>query len=333
MNFRVSVIIPVYNAEAYVQKAVKSALLQPEVKEVLVINDGSTDQTGKILEEISKESPKVKILYHPKRKNIGRSASRNLGIRAATSEFIAFLDADDYYLENRFKNDQRVFEEHPGIDGIYNAIGVHFYRKPTSQEETERLKLTTLKERVKPEDLFWYKSPKGEGGDFSGDGLTLKKNIFNKVDYFNEDLEVAEDSELWIKMTLSAKLFPGIIERPVSIRGVHNFNIFNKTQEDLYNKNYFLMYDSLLKWAILHKLKNEVIAFFKKKKLHYLLQLVQIDSRKIPPKEINLFLLKKYLKDRHLLRCLSYLMFTYFYKTTGKGYYFRNLYMRRINSS
>ncbi len=319
----VSVIIPVYNAEAYIKKAIQSALAQPEVKEILVTNDGSTDQTSLILEKITKKYPKVKILYHPKRKNRGRSASRNLGIKQAKCNYIAFLDADDYYLQDRFANDKLLFEKHPDIDGVYNAIGVHFYRNSKNKEEEDRLKLTTLKKKVSPEELFWYKWPKGDFGNFSGDGLTVKKDIFNRVGLFNEKLKVAEDSELWIRMTLKAKLFPGKLNEAVAIRGVHDANIFVKGNESIYNNAYFKMYKSLFKWSISEGFPENITDFFAEEVNKYFLKNIAIDKKGFLNFKATIIAFSSLL-NRGKIKAMFYLIpVLFFYKITGRGYFFR----------
>mgnify|MGYP006195464409 CR=1 FL=1 len=88
----ISVIIPVYNAAAYIEKAVTSALFHNEVKEVVVVNDGSTDNSLAILQKLQQTDNRIKIYHHENNSNKGRSASRNLALQKATQHFIAFLD-------------------------------------------------------------------------------------------------------------------------------------------------------------------------------------------------------------------------------------------------
>lgn len=245
MKFSVSVIIPVYNGERFIEKAIQSALQQSEVVEVVVVNDGSTDNTSNIIEILQTKNSKTQIYYHKNKQNKGRSASRNLGIRKATSNFIAFLDADDFYLENRFKNDKLLFEINKRIEGVYNAIGAHFYRE-SKPSEKEKLRLTTVTDSIEPNQLFetllYYTK-----GHFSIDGLTIKKSIFEKTGYFNETLKVAEDTELIFRISLKCNLQSGIINKPVAMRGVHDSNVFDN--ENLYNSSKIHLYESLLFWA------------------------------------------------------------------------------------
>lgn len=243
----ISVIIPVFNAAAFLEKAIASVLIQPEVVEVMIVDDGSTDTSLHICNGLAKQNNRIKMLQHPDKQNHGRSASRNLGIKNATGKYIAFLDADDYYLPNRFTNDIEILEKEVAMDGVYNAISAHFYREATTIEK-EKLQLTTIREPLAPELLFENMGPIGHMGYFSGIGLTVRKTIFEKVGYFNEALEVAEDTELWLKMALLAKLQSGIIFTPVAMRGVHEENV-SFHNDALYAVNNLSMYEYLLVWS------------------------------------------------------------------------------------
>lgn len=242
----ISVITPVYNAGRFLNKSIESVLSQPEVSEHLLIDDGSTDNSWSLIKKWSSRDKRIVALQHSDKNNHGRSATRNLGIIASNKSFIAFLDADDYYLPNRFSNDLHILENDNTIDGVYNAIGAYYYDDYIG-EKNEWLNLTTLKEKILPENLFESMVPFGNKGWFSGDGLTVRKSIFKKVGLFDENLIVAEDTHLWSKMALKSKLAAGIIERPVTIRGVHGENVFN--QDDLYMKERLKMSQSLFKWA------------------------------------------------------------------------------------
>ncbi len=123
----ISVIIPVYNAEEFVVKAVESALQFPEVKEVLLIEDGSPDDALQVCQKLEADYDRAKLLQHPEKGNHGAGASRNLGLAIAACDYIAFLDADDFYLPNRFMADKKIFPENLAADFVYNAIGAHYY--------------------------------------------------------------------------------------------------------------------------------------------------------------------------------------------------------------
>lgn len=92
---KISIIVPVYNAEKYLAPALDSVLDQSFTDiEVVCINDGSTDGSGEILERYQKKDNRVKVI---KQKNNGGSAARNAGIKHSTGSYIMFLDSDDIY--------------------------------------------------------------------------------------------------------------------------------------------------------------------------------------------------------------------------------------------
>lgn len=88
---RISVVIPVYNAEKYVLQAVESALQFDEVYEVILVEDQSPDNALKVCEELVQRHSRVKLYQHPDKKNHGAGPSRNLGIEKSTGDFLAFF--------------------------------------------------------------------------------------------------------------------------------------------------------------------------------------------------------------------------------------------------
>ena len=119
----ITVIIPVYNAERFVRKAAESALQFEGVKEVLLIEDGSPDNALQVCKQLVSEYSRVRLFRHPNGENRGAGESRNLGLKNAKCEIIAFLDADDYYQLKRFHKDWEIFKKIPDAKSVYNAIG------------------------------------------------------------------------------------------------------------------------------------------------------------------------------------------------------------------
>ena len=103
---KLSVIIPIYNAEAYLEKCAESVLAFPMEKEVILVDDGSQDRSGEICEGIKNEKLKVKNLYFSEIKvihqeNKGVSAARNAGLDIATGDYVWFVDSDDAVLSDQ----------------------------------------------------------------------------------------------------------------------------------------------------------------------------------------------------------------------------------------
>jgi glycosyltransferase involved in cell wall biosynthesis len=230
MLFEVSVVIPAYKAEQFLRTAVESVVHLPEAREVLIIEDGSPDNTLELSRELVKQYPNVFLFQHPDKKNHGVSASRNLGIEKANCDFIAFLDADDYFLPNRFTKDKEILLTHPSIDGVYNALGIQYYSELGKdrfiKSGYQYQEFFTLSSEVHPEELFYvlFNQHPYCKGEFSGDALTVRKSIFLKSGYFPIYLKLQEDTHLWRRMAATCNLASGNIKEAVAIRGVHDNN-------------------------------------------------------------------------------------------------------------
>lgn len=254
MTFTISVIIPVYNAEQFIEKAVSSALIFTEVQEVVVVDDGSTDKSLALLKVLQSQDDRVYIYCHEEHKNKGRSATRNLGITKATSNYISFLDADDFYLENRFERDKELLQDQL-IDGTYNAVGFHLYRN-INAIEAHHFKVATLKKAVVPELLF-ENIVSSKLGYLHLNGITVKRSVFDIIGFFNVDLKVAEDSDLIFKLSLKTNLVASSIDTIVAKRGVHETNIFN--QDDIYENYNLMLYESMIGWGTANNIRLEKI--------------------------------------------------------------------------
>ena len=96
-----SVIIPVYNVQDYIGECFESIIMQnTDCMEVICIDDGSTDDSGKICDEYAKKNANIIVVHQ---ENKGVAAARNLGLKLASGEYIAWIDPDDYISENWFE--------------------------------------------------------------------------------------------------------------------------------------------------------------------------------------------------------------------------------------
>lgn len=92
-NPKISVIIPVYNGEQFIETAINSVINQTYTNyEIIVVNDGSVDNTREIVNKIAFKNEKIKLIN---KENAGVSVARNIGVRETTGEYLTFLDADD----------------------------------------------------------------------------------------------------------------------------------------------------------------------------------------------------------------------------------------------
>ena len=225
---KISVITPVYNAEKFIAKAVESALQFEEVFEVILVEDGSPDNALEICKNLAAKHDRVKLFQHDDKKNHGAGASRNLALEKATGEYIAFLDGDDYYLPNRFDREKKLFEN-PDVEGVYGAIGVHYYSEKAKQQFYSIFgdRLTTVYKQHPPEEVFRGQlGMSGSFGLFSIDGLTIRKSALDKKlsPMMKTHLRLHQDTEFLFRLSYYLNLYPGILDQAIAIRGVHESN-------------------------------------------------------------------------------------------------------------
>jgi glycosyltransferase involved in cell wall biosynthesis len=261
-EFKASVIIPFYNAQNYVTQAVESALEQSETGEVLLIEDGSPDGGLRVCEKLAQTYPNVRLMRHPDGGNHGVSASRNLGIRNACFPYIAFLDADDFYLPNRFRRTVEVFNSKNGVDGVYEAINATFEDQAAREFwlSLQMKEIKTVTKYIRPERLF-IELMVGKIGFFSPDGLTVHKRLFSLTGLFDERFQIGEDMNMIVKMAAKGNLYPGSIEIPVSTRRVHKGNRVTYHLTDLRRtyENNKKVWEALHEWGKVNLTKDQLL--------------------------------------------------------------------------
>jgi glycosyltransferase involved in cell wall biosynthesis len=193
-NPRVSIILPTYNGAKYINRAIESVLSQTLSDwELLVINDGSTDETEEIIKEYIKKDNRIIYL---KQENQGPAIARKNGIEKSKGEYIAFIDDDDVWIDKNKLNAQVDFLDENyeyvmvGTSGIIideTGEKIMDYIVPVSNESIKR--------------SFLLKNP------FIQSSVLLRKNIFNKIGEFpTPGIKFAQDYELFLTVSLFGKI-------------------------------------------------------------------------------------------------------------------------------
>ncbi|PQA94358.1 capsular biosynthesis protein CpsI [Chryseobacterium shigense] len=252
---KISVIIPVYNAEEFVSQAVESALQFDEVHEVILVEDKSPDNALQVCVQLAERYEKVQLYQHPDKGNHGAGPSRNLGIEKSSGDFIAFLDADDYFLPNRFDAEKELFKK-PEVEGVYGALGTHYYSEKAKKQYYPLFedKLMTVYERHSPKDVFLGQIHMlGSFGLFSIDALTIRKeSLMKKMDLlFRTNLRLHQDTEFLFRLSFYLDLYPGILDEAVAIRGVHENNRITMVDSKKINpaSTRILLWKEVDRWA------------------------------------------------------------------------------------
>lgn len=206
----VSVIVPAYNAEESIVETLDSAIAQTyRPIEIIVVDDGSTDKTAIVVKRYQwakmGAGKKLKIVYICQ-KNSGPSAARNRGIKVSSGEYIAFLDADDIWMDYKLKKQIDLFRKDTEIDVVFSDVMI------------TRLKGSGIKE------FAMFKENKFDRSFFGHDyivinpllkllktnfmltpAVTVKRTCFRDDLLFNEKRRHVEDWELWLNMALCYK--------------------------------------------------------------------------------------------------------------------------------
>lgn len=180
----ISVILPVYNGAKYLKEALESILEQSFSDfELIIINDGSTDQSEKIIESFT--DPRIVYIKNPE--NLGLAKSFNIGIKAAKGAYIARMDADDVSLSHRFASQVEYLKSHPEAGVIGTAVTLMDGEDRTHKKHFKPL--THLK--IKWQSLF---SVPVFHPTVMARAEVLKENLFD------ESLFNSEDYELWSRL-------------------------------------------------------------------------------------------------------------------------------------
>lgn len=234
-----SVIIPLYNKAPYIAKAIESVLGQTYCDfEVIVIDDGSTDQSLEVAKTFENKS--ITIVSQP---NSGVSTARNNGVKIAKHPYICFLDADDWWHPTFLEEMKRLITDFPDA-GIY---GSGYYIVKNGQERIAPIGVSQGFERGIIDYCEVYAKtlcmPLWTGA------VIVPKNIFDEEGGFKSQLKFGEDFDLWIRIALKHKVI--LVNKPlayynqdvdVNNRGVAVHKIYSPVNHFLFNLDY--LYDS-----------------------------------------------------------------------------------------
>jgi len=179
-----SVIIPTYNRERFIGRAIRSVLDQKcDDYELIVVDDGSTDRTRGIVQSFGRQ---VRYIRQPNR---GPSEARNAGIRAAKGRFIAFLDSDDRFLPHKLEENKSFLERHPECNFLYSwYYDVRGGRKRLRKGK-EYADLDRFRYRLYRRDFTIRTST-----------VVVHRSCFEKVGLFHPKYRYSQDWDMWLRL-------------------------------------------------------------------------------------------------------------------------------------
>lgn len=284
---RVSVIIPVYNAEKFISKTIDSVIAQTFSDwEIIAVDDGSVDRSPQILKKYSEKMPKkIKVITQ---KNKGVSIARNKAISAAKGEFIACLDQDDLWLPTKLEEQIRVLESNGEVGMVYCDSYVI--------DENGKIIKKSVMESILSRSFIRPKKFRGDIFDelfcvnfISLETVVVRKSVLKKVGLFNPKFKIAEDYDLFLRIAREYPIefipkqlsmfraHPRGASRNVELRVLEEFEILewwiqhdltlrNRLQKEIKLKKLNL-HASMIKYQLakgnLQKILEEVINFLR----------------------------------------------------------------------
>ena len=183
----VTIIIPCYNTERFVVETIESCLKSNyQNLEILVIDDGSTDNSAQLIKDIANKNPTVQYIYQ---ENKGLSGARNTGINLAKGAFIMFLDADDLIYSDKVKIQVNFLQENSKYDLVASGFartderGKLLYNAPAKEKQIDLSELVT-------------------SSQFPVHTALIRRDAIKSTAYFDTNLRAAEDWDYWCRMLI-----------------------------------------------------------------------------------------------------------------------------------
>lgn len=251
INKKVSVIIPLYNAEKYIERTIKSVLSQTyDNLEIIIVDDESPDNSVNICEQFT--DSRIKIIHQ---KNRGLPGSRNTGIRHASGDYIAFIDADDIWLPEKLTKHIAHLESNPDV-------GVSFSRSAFIDETDKPLgiyQITKLQD-ITPLDIL-CRSPIGNGSaavfkKAVFEDIKFQDNLYGYVEdyYFDDTFALSEDIECWVRIAIQTNWKFAGISQPLTLYRINSNGLSANLQqminyrEKVFEKAYSYAPEQMARW-------------------------------------------------------------------------------------
>jgi len=188
----VSIIIPTHNRASLLPRAINSVLTQTYTNfEIIIVDDGSNDNTQQVCQNFINENQNIK--YIKNENSVGGAEARNIGMRQAKGEIIAFLDDDDEWLPQKLEKQIEIFKQNPEV-GI---VGTNYYWIDVEKNETKKINLCQ-------NQSFKTLLLENTLGSFSFNAI--RKSLFEKHGGIRPDMKSSQDWHFWLKLAPNTKI-------------------------------------------------------------------------------------------------------------------------------
>lgn len=190
--FRVSVVVTCYNLETHIREGVESVLSQTvgdRISEIIVVDDGSNDRSRAIIADLASRHPLVKPLFQ---ENGGASSARNTGIAAATQSYIAFLDGDDVWKQEKLARQLAYAEKFPQAGMLF--CDFEHVRTNPERKEVVWVRDYRIDDPDPLKEHFLY------GGPILPSASLIRRDVFDVAGLFDTSQKYCNDDEMWMRM-------------------------------------------------------------------------------------------------------------------------------------
>lgn len=235
MEELISIIVPVYNVEEYLEKCVESIINQTYKNiEIILVDDGATDNSGKICDELGKKDDRIIVIH---KANGGLSDARNAGLKIAKGEYIGFVDSDDYIAEDMFEtlyNLNKKYNSEISIVSYYEIYKGRVIGVRDSKNLEELTKLEAIRELLIDTNIQSYAWNK-----------LFKKELFDGLEFpTNKNFEDIATTLLLFEKANKVVLLEDpkyyYVRRDNSIIGVRNYKTYKDYLDVIYDKYNYL---------------------------------------------------------------------------------------------
>lgn len=222
----ISVVVPCYNAERWIIPALESVLAQDwPIRDVIVVDDGSSDRSAAL---VRSRFPDIKLVQQS---NQGVAVARNQGIARAQGEWVAFIDADDFWLPGKLKAQWNALAAQPGARLIYTAWHVWKSAEPyPSQHLLNELHAESYRsERWKGPSGWIYPDLLLDSHVWTSTVLA-HRSLFEEIGMFDPALRIGEDYDLWLRASRVTPILR--VAKPLALYRMHDDSI-TRTAPDM----------------------------------------------------------------------------------------------------
>lgn len=204
---KVSVIVPFLNPGDFLREAIESVLAQTfQEWELILVDDGSTDQSTAIAKSYASSSGQITYLEHHGHVNKGMPASRNLGINNSCGRYVAQLDSDDLWQKNFLEEFVSILDHYPSVAMTFGPMKVWFSWSRAQGVSSDRIQSFSFR----PDKIISPPSfvPLLLTGRNDPQGSVIRRSVLEEVGLYEESLEMCEDWALFVKIALKHDIFP-----------------------------------------------------------------------------------------------------------------------------